>query len=215
MILKIEQIQKELFSADFRILHLNEVVGSIHVQGKLGSMEADMEIHFFQNIYKMHYVGGLIKSAPLPNRKGKAFRPYKITGINGETAGSIFQVDQKEGWFTVIGYFEMNYKAHQYNLYPIGFGAEGGKHPVYCEGQQIAQVEKSGEIFNDLHHYDIYAIDQNSAEIAVLFSAYMYINANFKPGEKATRSHVKYTSVTTNKTLKEKYHPDFVGKIQP
>lgn len=215
MILKIEQIKKDLFSANFQITHFNEVVGAIQVLGKLGSMEVNVEIQFYQNTYKMQYVGGLIKTAPIPDKKGKAYRPYGIMGKNGEVLGKVAQIDQKDGWFTVISFFEMLYGEEKYNLYPIGFGKEGGKHPIYRENQQIAQIEKSGEIYNDLHHYDIYAKDQYSAEIAVLFGAYMYINANFKPGEKATKSYVKYTSVTTNKTLKEKYNPDFVKMIQP
>lgn len=30
-----------------------------------------------------------------------------------------------------------------------------------------------------------------------------------------TKSHVKYTSITTNKTLKAKYNSNFIGGIQP
>mgnify|MGYP000818851168 CR=1 FL=1 len=87
--------------------------------------------------------------------------------------------------------------------------AEGGKHPVYCGNKQIAQIDKPCEIYNDLHHYTIYAVDQDAAEISALFAAYMYINASFEPGQKVKQSYTKCTSITLNKTLKQKYNPDF------
>lgn len=214
MILRIEQIQKELFSAEFRIFHSDEIVGNIFVQGKLGSMETKIKVQFFEKNYEMEYAGGIFKEKKLPDKSGKAYRTYEIRDMLRQIVGEVSQIDKKEGWLSTISFFELLFGKQKYCLYPIGFGSEGGKHPVYCENIQIAQVEKPGEIYNDLHNYKIFAVDQKAAEISVLFSAYMYINANFKPGEKASKSYVKYTSITTNKILKEKYHPDFVRKIQ-
>ena len=51
MILKIEQIRKELFSAHFRILHVNEVVGTVEVQGNIASMEAGIRVRLFEDEY--------------------------------------------------------------------------------------------------------------------------------------------------------------------
>lgn len=59
MILKIQQTKKELFSAAFDILHKEERVGTISVSGKLGSMEADIRVNVFGNIFTMKYAGGL------------------------------------------------------------------------------------------------------------------------------------------------------------
>lgn len=215
MILRVEQLNKELFSAQFHILRNGMEVGQMRVEGKLPSMEAKIWVSIFEKSYRLTYSGGLMKSAPLPNKEGKSFRPYQIDSDVQGAVGNVYQIEKKEGWFTIIDFFEMIYFGMKCKLYPIGLGKEGGKHPVYCGETQIAQVEKAGEIYNDLHHFDIYAVDQQAAEIAVLFAAYMYINANFKPGEKATKSYVKYTSITTNKTLKSKYNPDFVKRIQP
>lgn len=161
------------------------------------------------------YAGGFLKEHQLPD-KSKAYRPYKIFDSEQRILGNVAQIDQKEGWFTTISYMQMYIAGQkQYDLYPIGFGAEGGKHPVYCGNKQIAQIEKPSEIYNDLHHYTIYALDQDSAKISALFAAYMYINANFDPGQKAVKSYVKYTSITLNKSLKQKYNPDFKDTIQP
>lgn len=215
MILKVEQLNKELFSAEFHILRNGMEVGQMRVEGKIYTMEVKVWLRIFEKSYTLQYSGGLIKSAPLPDKEGKSFRTYEIRSDIYGKAGNIYQVEKKEGWFNIINYLELIYSDLKYNLYPIGFGREGGKHPVYCGETQIAQVEKAGEIYNDLHHFDIYAVDQQAAEVAVLFTAYMYMNANFKPGEKVTKSYVKCTSITTNKTLKSKYNPDFVKGIQP
>ena len=59
LILKIQQTKKELFSAAFDILHKEERVGTISVSGKLGSMEADIRVNVFGNIFTMKYAGGL------------------------------------------------------------------------------------------------------------------------------------------------------------
>ena len=85
----------------------------------------------------------------------------------------------------------------------------------YCGNKQITQIDKPSEIYNDLHHYTIYAVDQDAAEISALFAAYMYINASFEPGQKVKQSYTKCTSITLNKTLKQKYNPDFKAAIQP
>ena len=55
----------------------------------------------------------------------------------------------------------------------------------------------------------------DAAEISALFAAYMYINASFEPGQKVKQSYTKCTSITLNKTLKQKYNPDFKAAIQP
>ena len=215
MILRVEQLNKELFSANFHILQNGMEVGQVRVEGKIHTMEVKVWISIFEKSYTLQYSGGLLKSASLPNKEEKSFRPYQIdSGMHGKI-GNVYQVEKKEGWFSIIDYLELIYSGLNYNAYPIGLGREGGKSPVYCGETQIAQIDKAGEIYNDLHHFDIYAVDQQAAEVAVLFVAYMYINANFKPGEKATKSYVKYTSITTNKTLKSKYNPDFVKRIQP
>ncbi len=44
-------------------------MGSISVQGKLGSMEAEITIHLFDKDYYMVYAGGFLKERPLPDKK--------------------------------------------------------------------------------------------------------------------------------------------------
>ena len=215
MTLKIEQICKELFSAHFRILHMDEVVGMVEVLGSIASMEAGIRIRLFDEEYYLKYSGRFLKTSPDHERKIKIYRPYSICEDFEEQSGSVYQVERKDGWFKTTYFYEMTFRGVVYHLYPMALGKDGGKHSIYCGDVQIGQINKASEVHNDLHCYDIYVVDQQSAVLAVLFSLYSYVNVFYKPGEKVSKSYAKYMSVTTNKALKEKYHPDFVGNIQP
>ena len=100
-----------------------------------------------------------------------------------------------------------------FDLFPIGFGNEGSKSPIYNGNKQIAQIEKDCIVYNDLHNYRIFAEDSFASQIAILFCIYMYINVGYKSGEKVISSKVKVVSITTNKLLKEKYNPEFIKSI--
>lgn len=215
MILKVEQICKELFSAHFRILHLDEVVGTVEVQGSIASMEAGIRIQLFGDEYYLKYAGGILKTSTIPERKIKIYRPYRICEDFKEQSGSVYQVEKKDGWFKITNFYELVFCGVTYHLYPMAIGKEGGKHSIYCGDEQIGQINKASEVCDDLHHYDIYAVNQQAAVLAVLFSLYSYVNVFYKPGEKVSKSYARYMSVTTNKALKEKYNPDFEGSIQP
>lgn len=112
-------------------------------------------------------------------------------------------------------YHEMEYKGMRYNSYVVSLPAEGGRQSVYREGVQVAQINIPREVVNDLYNYTIYALDQKEAEMCAIICAYIYINAHFKPGEKAIKSYVKYyTTGTKDAFLLEKYNPDFVETIE-
>ncbi len=103
----------------------------------------------------------------------------------------------------------------RYNSYVVSLPAEGGRQSVYREGVQVAQINIPREVVNDLYNYTIYALDQKEAEMCAIICAYIYINAHFKPGEKAIKSYVKhYTTGTKDAFLLEKYNPDFVETIE-
>ncbi len=77
-----------------------------------------------------------------------------------------------------------------FQMYFKSFKTEG-KSSIYCGDRQIAQVDTSAEIVDDMHHYTIYAADRWSAEAAVLFSAYRYMLTEFKPGQKMTKGYYR------------------------
>ena len=214
MIIRVEQQVKNMWSALFHIFEDEKRVGWFEVQGKIGSMEADILIEIFGRRYFATYNGKkAFKEKRIPGTKDTIFRPYYIACRDDRREGDVWQCDRKTGMLSIISFYQMEFNDKKYDLYPIGFGNGGGKHPVYCGDTQIAQVEKPGEIRDDMHNYTIYAIDSDAAELSVLLVAYMYVNANYKPGEKVTKSYVKCYSITKNKTLLSKYDPEFKEKL--
>lgn len=207
MILDVIQISKELFSANFIINRGSKQIGSFLLQGRLGSMEAIICGCFGERSFEMKYGSTDDLDIKYP------FRPYIISENNIEY-GTIYQTKYKGGLFNKFDYHQMKKNGLTFDLFPIGFGKEGSKSPIYIENKQIAQIEKESIVYNDLHNYRIYAKDDYSAYIAILFVVYMYINAGYKAGEKELSSTVKVVSTTTNKILKGKYNPDFKKNIE-
>ena len=207
MILDIMQTSKDLFLANFIISRGSNQIGSFSLQGKLGSMEANVVGEFLGQKFEMSF--GKLDYINVSN----AFRPY-ILSENGIVDGTVYQTKFNGGLFKKFDYHQMQKNGIIYDLFPIGFGNEGSKSPIYQKDKQIAQIEKSCVVYNDLHNYRIYAEDEYASNIAIFFVIYMYINAGFKPGEKFVSSTVRVVSVTTNKLLKEKYNPEFVKHIE-
>ncbi|MEY8524657.1 hypothetical protein AALA90_16735 [Lachnospiraceae bacterium 38-10] len=123
-------------------------------------------------------------------------------------------MERKTGMFSTAGYHEMMLGNDVFQMYFKSFKTEG-KSSIYCGDRQIAQVDTSAEIVDDMHHYTIYAADRGSAEAAVLFSAYRYMLTGFKPGQKMTKGYYRQVSVSFDKTFDGRYDPGFAGRIEP
>lgn len=207
MILDVVQVSKDLFAANFVVKRGDIQVGFFSLQGNMGSMEAKISGKLFEQDIDMQYgktddIGA-----------NYSFRPYLINK-KGVYNGVVYQTKYNGGLFKKFDYHQMKKTGVTYDLFPIGFGNEGSKSPIYQDNTQIAQIEKDCVVYNDLHNYKVFAIDESSSETAVLFAIYMYINAGYKPGKKAVSSSVKVVSTTTNKLLKEKYDPTFTSRIK-
>lgn len=140
------------------------------------------------------------------------FRPYQIL-INGIAKGIICQTECKTGLFQKYDYHQIEMDGSVYEMYPIGFGAEGAKNPVYVNGKQMGLIEKDCEVVDDLHTYKITAADELAARLCLIFSSYMYVQAAYKAGTAVTKARHKIISKSTNQKLLEKYHPDFKNRI--
>lgn len=206
MYLELVQRNKELFTADFDIVEKQVAVGTLHLQGKLGSLDAKIAIQYRSN--EITLTPGIDNIETLAKNP---FRPYTIA-FNGVDKGVIYQAEIKTGIFSKIEYHQMELSGQAYELYPIGFGSEGAKNPIYAGVEQRGLVEKDCEIINDLHTYKITCVDELSAILSLMFAAYMYVNAAFKPGVAVTKSVHKVVSKTTNKSLLQKYDPSFKQK---
>lgn len=206
MILDVVQVSKDLFAASFVVKRGSAQVGNFSLKGRLGSMEANISGKLFEHSFDMRF--GKSDNIDV----ARPFRQY-IIDENGVQNGVVYQTKFNGGLFKKFDYHQMKLNGMIFDLFPIGFGNEGSKSPIYNGKEQIAQIEKDCVVYNDLHKYRIYAVDTFASQIAIFFCVYMYINAGYKPGEKVVHSEVKVMSTTTNKLLKEKYNPEFIKSI--
>lgn len=206
MQLLLKQQSKDLFSGEFEIFNNNELVGNVSFEGKLGSIEANFVGTIFGKDFSLKCENEILTG---PNKK---FRPYNII-VSDNIIGEVYQTEYKKNIFSKYDYIKCLYNQKEYNLYSIGLG-EKGVCSLYCNEEQIAEINKDGIIYNDLHNYDIYSIDENSALIAILMSCYMYVMACYKPGVKVTESLKKNYSKTTNKDLISKYNPEWINSVK-
>lgn len=207
MILDVIQTSKELFAANFIVNRGNMQVGTFELKGGLGTMEVRVHGTIFEQVIDMTFgkTDDIEVSHP--------FRAYQIYK-NGIYNGVVYQTTSDERWFKKYGYHQMKKSGVTYNMFPVGLGKNGIKSPIFQDNSQIAQVEKDCVVYNDLHIYKIFARDEFTSEIAVLFTIYYYINVNYKAGEKTITSTYKTISKTTNKLLLKKYNSEFTKYIE-
>ena len=210
MVFKFCQTRKDLYSAEFEIFRLlsnntYSFVGDMHLSGRLGSMEGVLDGHFLSTAIHMQPCNKRVLNTP------SAFRPYEIL-LNTKEFGTVYQTEQKSGWFKKFQFHQLQANGQTFDMYPIGFGEEGAKCPIYCDNRQIAQIEKPCVVHNDLHQYQIIAENEDAGLIAILFCCYMYTLTCYAPGVQAKQSDAKYISVTKEKDLLKKYNPDFATR---
>lgn len=206
--IRIQQAKRDLYAADFEILQDHFQIGTIHVQGKLGSMDASAHISVFDKTFDIHCSERIAKER-FPKKKYQLFREYTFQQ-NDVFAGRIFQVDWKRTWLSITSYLEMHYENGYYFAYSIA-DKNVVNTCVYSDDQQIAQIKKSTTIKNDLHHFDIYARVPHTAICAILFCVYGYIISCFRPGISVSTSYQKVFRVTKDPFLLSKYHPEFLS----
>ncbi len=183
MILELKQINKELFSSQFVINRGKSEIGTVFLKGKSASMEADIFVDF--NGTKIEMRHGRDKNIDV-----KAFRPYLINQ-NDEHIGTVYQTQYNGGMFKKYDFHQMVKAGLTYDLFPIAFGNDGAKCPLYLGQEQIAQIEKDNIVYNGLHNYRIYSKDENAGLLSLLFCMYMYVIVCNKPGVNVVASEGK------------------------
>lgn len=204
MIINIKQNSKELFEAIFTIEADSVKSGSMKLIGKLGHMEGIWNINYSGYDIKMMY-----GKRNLPKGE-KPFRPYDIY-VDDRAVGTVYQTDIKEGGlFSKYSVHKVYFNGEYYTLYPIGFGDEGAKSPLYYQDKQVGEIHKPSEVYNEMHDYCVYLADKQHDIVSVLLCCYSYVMGFFKPGEKPTMSVRNISFTDTNKYLLAKYNPDFM-----
>lgn len=198
---QVNQLKKELFSAEFEIKENDKTVGTITLSGDPAINKKVITGTFHKKSFSLNQL-------ELFSSDFQHMMPFSITELDNQI-GEIFEIRVKTGLFSMYSYLHCSYQEKNLDLYTIGFGKEGLKSPIYCDNVQIAQIEKDCTIKNDLHHFTIYALDQKSAYQALLFTCYNYATGYFKAGQKVTQSISNTYTKTTNKELLSKYNPNW------
>lgn len=94
-------------------------------------------------------------------------------------------------------------------MYPIGFGEQGSRNPIFFGDKQIALLKIDPIIVDDLHDYELIVRDESHIVVSVIFTSYIYAKSFFKPGDKVQKGMVKAITTTTEKELLSKYNESF------
>lgn len=202
MILTVTQTKKELFSAEFDIISNQQTIGHASFSGPADVYKHKWQITFNGQVY---FLNRVIEGSRLSDDELWA---YEIIH-NGNRNGKVFQTREKTGFISAYVYHKMLFNDSEYSIYPIGFGKDGNRCPIYNGDVQIAQVEKDCIVKEDLHTFKLYSISEESALLAIIFSSFMYSIHYFACGRKVVNSTQKLIEITKNKKLLEKYDPSF------
>ena len=188
---------KKLYAADFAVFHNGAAIGTLSMEGRLGSMEGEWSGTVMGRRISMKRCSGV-----------PGFRPYEIS-VDGRVAGNVSQIEVKTGLFSRHQYHQLQLEGCGYQLYAVGLGKRGGACSLYCDGRQLAEINRDPTVYNELYRYEIFAVDTDSAFVSILLCCYMYMLGCYRPGEVAVSSVRTHVTVTTNKALLAKYDPNF------
>lgn len=193
----LKQEYKGLEDAKFTILYDDKEVGKIEIKGNIYSPKANAEGYYLEQKFQLQFetLGAT-----------KKHRQYTIIE-DDKNQGEIYHTVFRKNIFARYEYVECLYKDHEYTSYDIGLGKKS-VYPVYKEDKEIAQIEKDGEVYNDLHEFIIYCLEDEF--LSVVNAIYIYLTSYFITGQKVTKSYSKNYYKTTSKLLLSKYNPNWL-----
>ena len=89
MILRIGQMEKDYFAAEFLFFGAEKLVGGMNVRGSLIFTETTIDMELFGNRYHLYpsTKNPIYTGFPLPDERDTAYRPYNVSkkgkGIQG------------------------------------------------------------------------------------------------------------------------------------
>lgn len=219
MLFEFRQTGKELYSAEFWVVNKNgDMLGTASFKGNMVSVYGNWNISLLSMNISLERItarravsltGGLTKDKP--------FGAMEIL-IDGVSRGVVFQGIHKKSLFKEYTVHHIVYdKQKMFCLYPIGFGADGSKSPVYLESAheavQIAQINKESIVRDDMHSFFCYVLEEKDVATVVIFCALMYSMGCYHPGIKIIKGVKRTNSKTLEPELLSKYVPNFVLTI--
>lgn len=140
----------------------------------------------------------------------RIIRPMDVYDSDEKIIGRISKCRQN-GWFKP-SWYQLDIYNQQFKIYEIGLGKEGIKYPVFVNDNQVALLEKSPTIKDNLDEYSIALLDNKQIIPCLIFGIY-YDLMNFRNfGEFVKdKTETKYL-YTMNKNIKAMYDPNFKSK---
>lgn len=218
MICEIRQTVKKLYGAEFDVIRNGESVGHVKLcDGILQARPSPIEIDLFGKRITLRYDGkrfGGIRRYTIDGEDRRVMIPYAIE--SGEQSIGMIYGNNYGQYQNLTGSTRLEYFSAEYVIYPLVFDGHLFREPIYRGDIQVAQIEEDfGMIHDDLHRYQIYAVDQDSLLVAVLFAAYMYtVIGSYVRGEKrANYAEKKAIKANVSPEKAAMYHEDFISGI--
>lgn len=202
MIININQKYKELYESFFEITSDEKELGTIKVNGRLGSVVSTVKGSYNNIPFELNYIGKVFS---------KKYRPYQVK-VSEKCVGEIYQTKIKKGFLSTEYQFELNYSNCIYKNYGVIIENKA-MMLIYLNDEQVAQIDKDMTVYNDLHDFKIYIKSSKYDMIPIIFACYNYIMTFFKPGTKVTRSISRHYANTTDKNMLSRYNPQWIKKI--
>lgn len=200
MILKLTQTQLNSDGTHFTITEDNEKIGDISFHYK---RSGEFRITLRDD--------ELVISAAPENTDSPYHQhmtdPYAIT-CNHHPAGVIYESSKLDDALT---YFEMVYQGKVYALYVTHFSSRDMAFNLFCEDEQIAQMEIE---YKNVKHspacdFDLYVKDQPNSEcIAICEILYYYMKYCFLHNEQ-----LEYKNEQARDYAYSTYHADFIHNL--
>ena len=129
---------------------------------------------------------------------------------NNRTVGEISVVRTKTGFLQGYNSIAMQLYGKEYQSYKIGFGREGICCPVFLGGQQIAQINKSAVVKDNLDEYLIYAVNEMALLPSVMFAIYIDGMYYANRGVYAKDAITIKCEYCLNEDVRSHYDPNFI-----
>ena len=208
MMIRMQQTEKTMNTAQFSLLYKDNTLGELLYTndkiGPYGKWEATIQKTGVILTKDTH-------DTVIPLQE--AFQPLDII-VDNDFVGCIYQTESKRNFFDRFTYHKMLYQNKEYCIYPIGFGRDGTRIPIYLAQEQIAQVNKAAVVYRDLHHYELHMKREDDIIPCTIGCMYLYMMGCFDPTTTVTQGKKTIINTDRNKRLLSYYHPDFMDELE-
>ncbi len=133
---------------------------------------------------------------------------------NSNRIGLIAQKSELLGFLKSYIYRDFELYGETYQCYEIGMGGKGMFLCIYHNGKLVVTIDKSLQVINYNDTYTAYLFEEKYAKIAVAFALYYDSVACDSMYNRSLYSRKVTITYTIQKSLREKYNPDFIPQVK-